>query len=63
MIITFPLISLLQILKSKEIYAARTIRVNRFANPPLLFDKDLKKKGIGSRDEVTTLKGDVVVFR
>lgn len=33
---------LLQLLKSKQVFAAGTIRTNRFQNPPLLSDKDFK---------------------
>jgi hypothetical protein len=57
----FSSYALLQILKSKSIFAAGTIRVNRFVNPLLIADRDMKKKPRGYSDEVTSLDGDVVV--
>ena len=40
----FTSYNLLEICAKRGIGAAGTIRVNRFANPPLLSDKDWKKK-------------------
>lgn len=59
----FSSYNLLQVLKSKKICAGGTVRLNRFANPPLLCDKDLKKKGQGSYDQVVSVDGDVVVVK
>ncbi|XP_068084155.1 piggyBac transposable element-derived protein 3-like [Anabrus simplex] len=59
----FSSYNLLQLLKSRKICAGGTARLNRFANPPLLCDKDLKKKGQGSFDQVVSADGDVVVVK
>lgn len=40
----FSSYQLLQVLKSKKIFAAGTVRVNRFSKPPLLDDKQLKAR-------------------
>lgn len=40
----FGTYNLFQYLHSKEIYTIGTIRLNRFANPPLMNDKQMKKK-------------------
>jgi len=49
--------NLLQILKRKNISAAGTVKVNRFSNPPLLSDKEMKKRGKGAvaRPEIVKL--------
>lgn len=59
----FPSYQLLQILKANKIFAAGTIRINRFSNPPVLGDKELKRMGRGSYDEVTSGDGDVVLVK
>lgn len=59
----FSSYQLLQVLKSKGIFAAGTVRVNRFGNPPLLEDKTLKSRGRGSHDEVTSENGDIVLVK
>ena len=59
----FSSYQLLQTLKSKKIFAAGTVRVNRFYKPPLLEDKSLKHTGRGSYDEVTNEDGDVVLVK
>jgi len=38
-----------------------TIKINRFANPPLKTEKELRKEGRGSADEVVSKDGIVVV--
>jgi hypothetical protein len=35
---------LLEMLKSRNILVAETVRINHFANPPFLTDKEIKKK-------------------
>lgn len=59
----FSSFHLLQLLKFKSIYAAGTARINRFSSPPLLCDKDLKKRERGAHDEVVTQEGDVTVVK
>ncbi|KAI4469673.1 transposase is4 [Holotrichia oblita] len=59
----FSSYQLLQILKSKKIFAAGTIRINRFSNPPVLGDKELKRMGRGAHDEVTSEDKDVVLVK
>lgn len=59
----FSSFQLLQVLRHKNIYSAGTVRVNRFSKPPILDDKQLKRTGRGSYDEVTTEKGDVVLVK
>lgn len=59
----FSSYQLLQVLKSKKIFAAGTVRVNRFSKPPLLNDKQLKPRGRGSYDEVSREDGDVVLVK
>ncbi|XP_068082072.1 piggyBac transposable element-derived protein 3-like [Anabrus simplex] len=54
---------LLQVLKSKNIFAGGTIRTNRFSNPPLISDKMGKKKERGYSEEVSSADGDVVVVK
>lgn len=59
----FSSYQLLQVLKSRKIFAAGTVRVNRFSKPPLLDDKSLKDRGRGSHDQVTSEDGDVVLVK
>lgn len=54
---------ILQILKSKKIFAGGTVRINRFNNPPLLNDKELKRKGRGAHDTIGSTDGDVVLTK
>jgi len=49
----FTSYNLLNALQDQKIYAAGTARVNRFANPPLIPDKQLRKMGRGASFEVT----------
>lgn len=51
----FTSYNLLNALQEKNIYAAGTARINRFGNPPLITDKQLKKMGRGTSYEVTGL--------
>lgn len=54
---------ILEILKSKGINVAGTIRVNRFGKPPLLSDKEMMKKGRGSCDSVVSENGKVTIVK
>ncbi|KAJ8879173.1 hypothetical protein PR048_019779 [Dryococelus australis] len=50
-------------LKDKTIFAAGTVRLNRFANPPLLSDKKMAKNGRGCTDEVVSADQKVVLVK
>lgn len=54
---------LLEIMREKGINAGGTIRVDRFAKPPLLSDKDMLKKGRGHSDSVVSKDNKVVVVK
>nr|XP_021187154.1 piggyBac transposable element-derived protein 3-like [Helicoverpa armigera] len=54
---------ILQILKQKGIMAACTARVNRFANPSLITDKEINKKPRGFSQEVSSYDDDVTVVK
>lgn len=56
----FSSYSLLQYLRSRNIFATGTIRLNRFCNPKLSSDKVLKKKGRGACEESISTDGIVV---
>lgn len=57
---TFPLF---QILAQKEIYAAGTVRLDRFSKPPFSTDSEMKKKGRGCSEEVVSSDGSVVCVK
>ena len=57
----FSSYNLLKELKLKKIYAAGTVRVNRFANPPLIAEIEEKKKKRGYSEEVVSTDVDVMV--
>lgn len=57
---TFPLY---QILAQKKIYAAGTIRIDRFAKPPFKSDADMRKMGRGSSDEIVSSDGTVTCIK
>lgn len=57
---TFPLF---QILAQKKIYAAGTIRLDRFSKPPFSADSIMKKKGRGCSEEVISSDGSVVCVK
>ncbi|XP_039287703.1 piggyBac transposable element-derived protein 3-like isoform X2 [Nilaparvata lugens] len=59
----FSSFHLLQLLKARKIYAAGTVRVNRFCNPPLYNDKEMKKKERGAIDELVTIEEDIVMVK
>ncbi|XP_025407300.1 piggyBac transposable element-derived protein 3-like [Sipha flava] len=50
----FATFNLFEQLQANQIYAIGTIRTNRFANPPLLTDKQLAKMGRGTAFEIST---------
>lgn len=54
---------LFQWLKNREIYAVGTIRINRFGKPPLLLDKDMKKKPRGFCQEVLSDNGNIIITK
>lgn len=54
---------LLQILKSKQIFAIGTARVNRFSNPPLMDNKQMAKQERGYAEECVSGDGDVVLCK
>ncbi|GBO17571.1 hypothetical protein AVEN_164617-1 [Araneus ventricosus] len=59
--IPFDLVS--QILKSKSINAAGTVRLNRFSKPPLFPGKKCRTKGKGFLQEISSLEGDVALVK
>ncbi|XP_061397982.1 piggyBac transposable element-derived protein 2-like, partial [Musca vetustissima] len=59
----FPSYQLFEMLKRNKINAAGTIRVNRFANPRLPVEKEMKQKGRGSSAECISADGNVIVTR
>lgn len=50
----FSTFALFEILAQKQIYAAGTIRLDRFSKPPFESDAIMKKRGRGSADEVAS---------
>jgi hypothetical protein len=52
-----------EILKKLKINAAGTLRLNRFANPPFLTDRETKIKGRGHAEEVESRDGNVVLTK
>lgn len=57
---TFPLF---KILAQKKIYAAGTVRLDRFSKPPFSADAEMKKKGRGCSEEVVSSDGSVVCVK
>lgn len=55
--------NLLQVLKSKEIFAGGTAREHRFAKPPFLSNKQISEKERGYSEEVISSDGDVVMCK
>lgn len=53
----FSSYNLFYALTARQIYAAGTIRINRFFNPPVLSDKIIMKMGRGTSYEVTSTLG------
>jgi hypothetical protein len=52
--------NVIEALGMKKIYCADTARVNRFSNPPLTPDNDMKKTARGNMEEAFTSGGLVV---
>lgn len=50
----FTSFNILHALQQSCIYAAGTIRINRFVNSPFMSDKDLKKMDHGTAFEVSS---------
>lgn len=59
----FSSYALLQYLKGKNILAAGTARINRFANPPFLPEKEIKKKPRGFMQQVFSEDHDIVLVK
>lgn len=59
----FTSYNLLEVLASKKICAAGTVRTNRFANPPLSKDAEVKKKERGYAEEVCSNDGKIVMVK
>lgn len=59
----FSTYALFQWLKNKETYAVGTIRINRFGKPPLISDKDMKKKERGFCQEVLSDNGNLIITK
>lgn len=59
----FSTFQLFEILTQKQIYAAGTIRLDRFAKPPFNVDSDMKKKGRGSSDQIVSSDGTVACVK
>lgn len=59
----FNTYNLLEILKGKKIFAAGTVRVNRFGNPPFSNDRECLKKGRGYSEEITSRDGNTVICK
>lgn len=53
--------ALFEELKSLKIFAAGTVRINRFLKPPLISDKEIKKKQRGFCDETISEDGIIIV--
>lgn len=57
---TFPIF---EILAQKKIYAAGTVRLDRFSKPPFSSDVEMKKKGRGCFEELVSSNGSVVCVK
>lgn len=55
--------NLLQYLRNQQIYSSGTARQNRFKNPPFSSDKDMKKRGRGSCEQVISQDGEVIITK
>lgn len=54
---------LLQVLKHRKIFAAGTVRVNRFFSPTLMHDSEIRKKERGFSDQVVSRDNNVVLTK
>lgn len=59
----FSSYNLFRYLKSKQIKACGTVRMNRFSNPPFSSDKDLLKQPRGHSEELFSKDNDVVLTK
>lgn len=59
----FSTFQLFEILAQKQIYAAGTVRLDRFSKPPFSSDSEMKKRGRGCSEEVVSTNGSVVVVK
>lgn len=59
----FTTYGLLEVLRDRSIAAAGTVRINRMANPPFRDDKDMKKAGRGTSDEVFSKDEKIVLTK
>lgn len=59
----FTSYNLLEVLAAQKIWAAGTVRTNRFANPPFTSDSEMKKKERGFVEEIVSRKGDVSMVK
>ncbi|XP_037026607.1 piggyBac transposable element-derived protein 3-like [Bradysia coprophila] len=59
----FSTFQLFQVLAQKEIYAAGTVRLDRFAKPPFTSAAEMKKKGRGSSEQKVSADGSVVCVK
>ena len=59
----FSFYNLFEAFSQLHLRAIVTLRINRFANPPLMSEADLKKKGRGACFEVSSNNDDVGVIR
>ena len=55
--------NLFDVLMRKQIYAASTIRVNRFGKPPFMSDKWLSSKGRGTSDEIRNKENTIALIK
>ncbi|KAJ8868021.1 hypothetical protein PR048_031830 [Dryococelus australis] len=58
----FTLYNLLEVLASRKIWAAGTVRTNQFANPPLTSDTEIKKER-DYAEEICSKNGDIVMVK
>lgn len=59
----FSTFQVFEVLSQKKIYAAGTVRLDRFAKPPFTCDKEMKKTGRGCSEEVVSSNGSVVCVK
>ena len=59
----FPSYNLFEILGNMSLRAIGTLRINRFAKPPLISESELKKKGRGACYEISNEKDTVGLVR
>ena len=59
----FSSYNLLEALSNMSLRAIGTLRINRFAKPPLISESELKKKGRGASYEISNAKDTVGLVR